>query len=543
MILDEFLPEASGYIPKNKKEAHDPRWEMALTNDVHQNQGTKEAKKFNFKLDKNGQPPYLRSNGKINEYVYKPQENPAFKAWFGNSKVVNSDGSPKVVYHGTTHDFTSFSMSRGNKENYHGVGYYFTSSQHDVGKNYANKGPDLRARIANRADQIIQQWEDEDDELDLSDNSEFDHYYKAAQKQAEKELMGSNLGMVMPCYLRIINPVVIKRKGGTWFEYYYHEKTGKESGSYIKLYNAFQYVADSNNLDLNKLWSVITENIGPEFTAFQFEEKMRNFASDYSDELYNLGGVGTLLGLIYQKMGFDGIILEGAASVFGQYMDMGSNAYHYVVWKSTQIKSALGNIGTFNPRSKKIVESAANEIIKVGKTKEQIMPLIDDILRNRLYVPTYAAQEFLGACKKQNTKYEISTLAVMYIDKKPISWVIKWMPKEIKWLKNIYASSPLSHPKASLEEDATYWRYTKPAYRHMGIYHKLKDAINKKPLKEMAPDFNYSKINRKPFFHSVNGKIHIKGWIRKGPYTPFYRRGMRHNNILLLSVHWTKTLH
>ena len=65
MILDEFLPEASGYIPKNKKEAHDPRWEMALTNDVHQNQGTKEAKKFNFKLDKNGQPPYLRSNGKI----------------------------------------------------------------------------------------------------------------------------------------------------------------------------------------------------------------------------------------------------------------------------------------------------------------------------------------------------------------------------------------------------------------------------------------------------------------------------------------------
>jgi hypothetical protein len=32
----------------------------------------------------------------------------AFKNWFGNSKVVNEDGSPKVMYHGTTKDFSEF---------------------------------------------------------------------------------------------------------------------------------------------------------------------------------------------------------------------------------------------------------------------------------------------------------------------------------------------------------------------------------------------------------------------------------------------------
>lgn len=37
----------------------------------------------------------------------------AFKRWFSDSKVVNPDGSPMVVYHGTTKDFTAFSDSRG----------------------------------------------------------------------------------------------------------------------------------------------------------------------------------------------------------------------------------------------------------------------------------------------------------------------------------------------------------------------------------------------------------------------------------------------
>lgn len=37
-----------------------------------------------------------------------PVGSPAFKAWFGDSKVVNEDGSPKVMYHGTARDFTAF---------------------------------------------------------------------------------------------------------------------------------------------------------------------------------------------------------------------------------------------------------------------------------------------------------------------------------------------------------------------------------------------------------------------------------------------------
>jgi hypothetical protein len=39
----------------------------------------------------------------------KQTSTPAFKKWFGDSKVVDEDGKPLVVYHGTLRDFAEFS--------------------------------------------------------------------------------------------------------------------------------------------------------------------------------------------------------------------------------------------------------------------------------------------------------------------------------------------------------------------------------------------------------------------------------------------------
>lgn len=48
-----------------------------------------------------------------------------FKRWFGDSKVVNEDGSPKVVYHGTTADFDTFDLESSDDGDF-GPGLYFT---------------------------------------------------------------------------------------------------------------------------------------------------------------------------------------------------------------------------------------------------------------------------------------------------------------------------------------------------------------------------------------------------------------------------------
>jgi len=100
----------------------------------------------------------------IKEYV-GVESNPNFMSWFGKSKVVNSDGSPMVVYHGTKNDFDTF--SKGD------IGY------HAGGKNQANN------RLAHSGDF---EW------------STFD-------KEHHESARNSN---ILPLYMRIENPLKMK---------------------------------------------------------------------------------------------------------------------------------------------------------------------------------------------------------------------------------------------------------------------------------------------------------------------------------------------
>lgn len=60
----------------------------------------------------------------------RAQKEAAFKQWFGNSKVVDENGEPLVVYHGTSADFSAFDPSQtGNSTDlgFYGSGSYFTN--------------------------------------------------------------------------------------------------------------------------------------------------------------------------------------------------------------------------------------------------------------------------------------------------------------------------------------------------------------------------------------------------------------------------------
>lgn len=60
-------------------------------------------------------------------------ETEAFKRWFGKSKVVDADGKPRVVYHGTAADFTIFQKPEVNKmADRSVVGFWFTSAKSDA---------------------------------------------------------------------------------------------------------------------------------------------------------------------------------------------------------------------------------------------------------------------------------------------------------------------------------------------------------------------------------------------------------------------------
>ena len=88
-------------------------------------------------------------NTKVNMSVKNVTQSQQFKRWFGDwqnhperaSKVVNADGTPKVMYHGTTAEFTIFDRSKGKKKihlNVLGEGNYFTQRRQGA-ERYGNR--------------------------------------------------------------------------------------------------------------------------------------------------------------------------------------------------------------------------------------------------------------------------------------------------------------------------------------------------------------------------------------------------------------------
>lgn len=64
---------------------------------------------------------------------------PEFKAWFGDSKVVDESGKPLVVYHGTNADFDTF--DRGKASSAYGSKYGFYFANKEVAEDYGDVKP------------------------------------------------------------------------------------------------------------------------------------------------------------------------------------------------------------------------------------------------------------------------------------------------------------------------------------------------------------------------------------------------------------------
>lgn len=76
-------------------------------------------------------------------------DTPAFKRWFGDSKVVDARGQPMVVYHGTNQDFTRYDGIRTGERNIDldvGDAFFFTDSP-SVASDYAMAAIEDRYRI------------------------------------------------------------------------------------------------------------------------------------------------------------------------------------------------------------------------------------------------------------------------------------------------------------------------------------------------------------------------------------------------------------
>lgn len=73
------------------------------------------------------------ANSPVKLRVSTQTETRQFKNWFGNSTIRNTDNSPKVMYHGSNAQFSSFDRKKARSSGTFGKGFYFTDSATHAG--------------------------------------------------------------------------------------------------------------------------------------------------------------------------------------------------------------------------------------------------------------------------------------------------------------------------------------------------------------------------------------------------------------------------
>ena len=246
----------------------------------------------------------------------------SFENWFGNSKVVDKNGEPLEVYHGSTHDFTEFSNVRGNIENDMGIGFYFSSSLDDVEANYDdNLGADLKNRIERLAERL-------ESDLDIS--------YDEAEKKATKKLSGGKT-KIIKAFISMNKPIIIGGKNDTFLDYNFDEENAEENGLLVDFFENYQWASSGfYDVDANKVFEGIEFYDG--MYASDFVKAIKsNEALVYATDEYGNSASNEILRKTFELMGFDGII-DNTVSRFnmdGVYDD----TKHIIAFQPNQIKS------------------------------------------------------------------------------------------------------------------------------------------------------------------------------------------------------------
>lgn len=224
----------------------------------------------------------------------KQTQTPAFKKWFGESKVVDEKGEPLVVYHGTSSSFDVFDIGRLNSRN-EGPGFYFTTSK-SVADGYVNRD--------GSGGRLIE-----------------------AHLSIKKPLPYDAKPFSSATLRRIVQRIA--------------EMESKENGEDIR--DGFlANFADTYSGGIGKAVREAADLIADDESAV--------------DQISGIVGAGVdprhVLNALTEVTGFDGIVSTGFSN------EGSADNTIYVAFRPEQIKSAIGNRGTFDPNDPNILYQA-----------------------------------------------------------------------------------------------------------------------------------------------------------------------------------------
>jgi hypothetical protein len=253
------------------------------------------------------------------EASINPQiDTPEFKKWFGDSKVVDEQGKPLVVYHGTDSDINAFDLDKVKYSSIFGKGMYFTSNPEIAGE-YAKARSNQNLKGFNNTDENI-----------------------------------------MPVFLNLKNPVNMDRLTETQVKSIVEKINEGQNQPYEHLMTdpdlGISYITKKRNA------------AGLNFDA--------NGDGTYSFKSINVIRLKNAYGKDFTKilkdLGYDGIEYEG-----GRRTDNIIEHRAFVAFEPTQIKSAIGNKGTFDPNNPDIRYSTESAFLpflasRIDKVQDKI---------------------------------------------------------------------------------------------------------------------------------------------------------------------------
>lgn len=328
---------------------------------------------------------------------------PEFAAWSGGAPLVDLEksrrhtfksGKPVVVesLHGTTHtDISVFDVGKANWDSNIGGGIYSTNNPGDAHVNYASfEGPDLKSRISNLDERLSDSFDFGDpdtveavrahfgvDDVDGLTNEQVDEAIRAL---AKAQLVGEAPN-VMKLFVRFNNPAVLGGKGETFLDYEMGEEDTVPSGLLAKLIQRLYWPVPNIEIRGNDLVS-IQEALEDELMNEPsgglklsrvieiIEEKGVDICREDTGETASSEFVRILL----ERLGFDGVIDTTVFEKFGVTVDaygrkvptkmknLNASTVHFIAFKPEQIKSAVGNRGTFDPNDPDITRCSTSQL-------------------------------------------------------------------------------------------------------------------------------------------------------------------------------------
>lgn len=325
--------------------------------------------------------------GSDNRVVYNQSSN--FDNFFGESKVVDENGNPKIVFHGSVNTFEIFDKDKASPEGDMGAGFYFTDNEADADSNYHGGGPDFDNKVARRAEQIQNEYEE---------NGHF-YDYSEYEEMARQELSGTPSQLSV--YLKIENPCYVGKNETTLFDYdnireQAEDRINREDFADEDAYEEeLQYAIDDVIYDIQEeaaanLYDILSDNDVEKVKGIIADcymeggVNLETLKAKLNEEYFDDKETGDLVAnevarRIVESLGYDGIIDSTVSEKFN--MDIKDGTTHYIAFYPEQIKS-VDNLGTFDRNDPNIYHQGEANAPRGQFRIDQDGTAIIDVLEN-----------------------------------------------------------------------------------------------------------------------------------------------------------------